>query len=324
VSAILKNDTDLLNFCQLLTEEAWNACNEFEELSDLRSATDELEAAAKSDILDTLKDEVIESSFQKEPPKEQEIYDNLDHSLPLRSAAQNGESRGKWRDLHGATLFQSSLSLYARVFRAAEHITDRDEADKHFESALNFYEKTIALNTRKFHEVLRPILIEKLIEHSRFQELNSDQQSKTRENINAFLNFVVASFPNFAVSMMASDLVNARQISRLRKKREESENNLEKILITYSLCELDEIDTLAEIKSIKPERSFEFSSVIMKIIQLSHMDFTLSEDVRKDLIKHAQTLLKNRKARKLVNDMSEISVKISGELLDSKLKIEAQ
>ena len=172
--------------------------------------------------------------------------------------------------------------------------------------------------------MLRPILIEKLIEHSRFQELNSDQQSKTRENINAFLNFVVASFPNFAVSMMASDLVNARQISRLRKKREESENNLEKILITYSLCELDEIDTLAEIKSIKPERSFEFSSVIMKIIQLSHMDFTLSEDVRKDLIKHAQTLLKNRKARKLVNDMSEISVKISGELLDSKLKIEAQ
>ncbi|KPY53644.1 metallophosphoesterase [Pseudomonas syringae] len=323
ISAILKNDTALLDFCKTLTEDAWSICNSSENLIDLKSATDELESAAKSDILDSLKDELIDSSFQSEPPKEQEIYDKLDSSRPLRTNAQNGESRAFRSDLQGATLFQSSLSLYARVFRAAEHITDREQADAHFDAALNFYERTIALNTRKFHEQLRPIVIEKLIEHSKFQELNPEQKIKTRENINAFLNFVVASFPNFTVSMMASDLVNARQINRLKKKRDESDNNLQKIIITYSLCELDEIDTLSEVKSIKPQRSFEYSSVIMKIIELSHMDFTLSEDVRKDLIKHAHTLLKNKKARKLVNDMSEISVKITGELLESKLKVES-
>jgi hypothetical protein len=318
ISAITKNDLELLDFCRSLTEQAWSICSESENVADLKTAADELESAAKTDIFDRFKGELIESSFQNEPPKEHEVDEQLDNSQPLRISAHNGETRANWRDLNGATLFQTSLSLYARVFRAAEHVAERELADEHFNVALSFYEKTIALNTRRFHERLRPIVIDKLLEHSGFDNLNSVQRAKTTDNINAFLNFLVSSFPNFTVSMMASDLVNARQIGRLNKRREQTSSNLEKIIITYSLCELDGVDTLSEIKSIKPQKNYEYSSLIMKIIELSHMNFTLSETTRKDLISHAKSLLKDRIARKLVNDMSEISAKISNELLDAK------
>lgn len=319
LSAISKSDLELLEFCRSLTDDAWGLCTRSEKMLDLKSAAEELESAAKSDILDDVKDDIIEKTLDREPPKEHEVDEHLDRAQPLRVSAQNGEERATWDDLEGATLFLSSLSLYARVFRAAEHLADRTVADKHFNSAISFYEKTIALNTRKFNVQLRPIVINKLLEHSRYKELTDPQKTRMTDNFNAFLNFLVATFPNFTVSMMVSDLINARQISRLKQKKESSNSNLEKIIISYSLCELDEIDTLNEIKSLTPEKSYEYSSVIMKIIELSHMDFTLPEETRKELLAHAQALMKDRKARKLVADMSKISIKFSENLLEENL-----
>lgn len=315
MSAISKEDTDLLDFCQRLTTNAWVACVASEKISDLKSAAQELQEAAQSDILDELEEESIDKALVHEPPKEHEIDERMDSAKPLRECSQNGESRAVWDDLHGATLFQSSLSLYARVFRAAEHVTDRSVADQHFSSALDFYQKTIALNTRRFQEKLRPIVLEKLVRHSKYQELPQEHRKKATERFDAFLNFLIAAFPNFAVSMMAADLVNSRQISRLKEKRAESSDNLEKIIITYALCETDGVDTLSEIKSLRPSKSYEYSTVILKIFELSHMDFTLSQEVREELIEHAKSLMKNKLARKLVNDLSVISSKISGELL---------
>ncbi|MDH2201882.1 NACHT domain-containing protein, partial [Ectopseudomonas oleovorans] len=315
MSAISKEDTDLLDFCQRLTNDAWALCVESERVTDLKTAAEELQEAAQSDILDELKEESIDKALGHEPPKEHEIDEELDNTRPLRECPQNGESRANWDDLHGATLFQSSLSLYARVFRAAEHVTDRAVADQHFSSALDFYQKTIALNTRRFQEKLRPIVLDKLVAHSKYQELPVAQRKKATERIDAFLNFLIAAFPNFAVSMMAADLINSRQVGRLREKRSESSDNLEKIIITYALCEIDGVSTLDEITSLTPVKSYEYSSVIMKIIELSHMDFTLTEDVRAELIAHARSLMKNKIARKLVSDLSEISTKITEDLL---------
>lgn len=315
VSAISKEDVDLLEFCHNLTSTAWETCVESEKITNLKTAAEELQEAAQSDILDELKADSIDKALNHEPPKEHEIDERMDSASPLRECPQNGELHANWDDLHGATLFQSSLSLYARVFRAAEHVTDRSIADQHFSNALDFYQKTIALNTRKFQDKLRPIVLGKLIEHSKYQDLPQENRRKATEKIDAFLNFLIAAFPSFAVSMMASDLINSRQVGRLREKRLDSSDNLEKIIITYALCEIDGVDTLGEIKSLVPEKSYEYSSVIMKIVELSHMDFTLSEEVRADLLKHARSLMKNKLARKLVSDLSEISKKISGELL---------
>lgn len=315
VSAISKEDVELLEFCRTLTEDAWELCLDIEQLSDIKTAAEELQEAAQSDILDELKEDTIDASLEHEPPQESEVDDRLDSTNPLAESGQNGEARQRWDDLQGATLFQSSLSLYARVFRAAEHVTDRDVADAHFSKALDFYQKTIALNTRKFQDKIRPIVLDKLIEHSKYQDLPQGQKKKATETIDAFLNFLIASLPNFTVSMMASDLINFRQLGRLREKRSASSEKLEKIIITYALCELDGVDVLSEIKSLSPEKSYEYSSVIMKIIELSHMNFNIAKEAREDLLKHARSLLKNKIARKLVNDLSEISKKVSGELL---------
>lgn len=315
MSAISKEDTALLEFCQRLTNDAWELCVESEKVTDLKTAAEELQEAAQSDILDELKEESIDKALGHEPPKEHEIDEQLDNTRPLRECPENGESRANWDDLHGATLFQSALSLYARVFRAAEHVTDRSVADQHFSTALDFYQKTIALNTRRFQDKLRPIVLNKLVAHSKYQELPLAQRKKATERIDAFLNFLIAAFPNFAVAMMAADLINTRQVSRLREKRSESSDNLEKIIITYALCEIDGVSTLDEIKSLTPVKSYEYSSVIMKIIELSHMDFTLTEEVRAELIEHARSLMKNKLARKLVTDLSEISAKITEDLL---------
>ena len=315
VSAISKEDVELLDFCRVLTEEAWELCLDIEQLSNIKTAAEELQEAAQSDILDELKEDTIDASLEHEPPQESEVDDRLDSTNPLAEDGQNGEARQRWDDLQGATLFQSSLSLYARVFRAAEHVTDRDVADAHFSKALDFYQKTIALNTRKFQDKIRPIVLDKLIKHSKYENLPQGQKKKATETIDAFLNFLIASLPNFTVSMMASDLINFRQLGRLREKRSVSSEKLEKIIITYALCELDGVDVLSEIKSLSPERSYEYSSVIMKIIELSHMNFNIPKEMREDLLKHARSLLKNKIARKLVNDLSEISKKVSGELL---------
>ncbi len=316
ISAISKEDTHLLDFCRGLTEIAWENCIDSERITDLRAAAEELREAAQSDMLDHFKEDALQRTLEHEPPKEHEIDERLDSTKPLSERANNGESRGNWGDLNEATLFQSSLSLYARVFRAAEHVTDRTIADEHFAKVLDFYQKTIALNTRKFHDTLRPILIDRLLHHSKLKELPQEQKQRATEQINAFLNFVIAAFPNFTVSMMTADLINSRQINRLKSKRKSTTENLERIIITYSLCELDETDTLEEIRSITPTQSYEYSSVIMKIIELSHMDFTLSESTRNELLKHARSLLKNKNARKMVNDLSEISTKITSELLE--------
>jgi len=316
ISAISKEDVKLLEFCRDLTELAWGSAVDSARITDLRIAAEELREAAQSDILDHFKEDAFQGTLEHEPPKEDEIDERLDSTKPLSEQPNDGECRGDWGDLNEATQFQSSLSLYARVFRAAEHVTDREVADEHFSKVLDFYQKTIALNTRKFHDTLRPIVIDRLLENSKFKGVPSEQKQKAAEQINSFLNFVIAAFPNFTVSMMTADLINSRQINRLKNKRKTTTENLEKIIISYSLCELDDIDTLEEIKSITPIQSYEYSSIIMKIIELSHMDFTLSESTRKDLLKHARSLLKNKSARKMVNDLSEISTKITSELLE--------
>lgn len=315
MSAISKEDAKLLTFCEALTSSAWSACVASEKLSNLRAAAEELQDAAQSDILDEIKESSIDDTINDEVPKEDEIDEHLDSVNPLRESARNGEERAEWDDLHDVTLFHSALSLYARVFRAAEHVTDRGVADRHFSSSLDFYQKTIALNTRRFQEKLRPLVIDKLAEHSKFQELRADQKKQAKEKFDAFLNFVVASFPNFAVAMMSADLVNARQVHRLRERRAKSDDPLEKMLITYALCEVDGTNTLEEIQSLSPEKSYKYSSLIMKIIELSHMDFTLTVETRKALLKHARSLLKNKVARRLVDNMTDISTKISGDLL---------
>jgi hypothetical protein len=113
----------------------------------------------------------------------------MDSAKPLRELPQNGESRATWDDLHGATLFQSSLSLYARVIRAAEHVTDRSIADEHFSNALDFYQKTIALNTRRFQEKLRPIVIGKLVKHSKYEALPQEHRKKQPRDLTHSLTF---------------------------------------------------------------------------------------------------------------------------------------
>ena len=92
--------------------------------------------------------------------------------------------------------------------------------------------------------------------------------------------------------------------------RNKCESNLEKLLITYSLCELEGIDVVREISTQKYKKPYESSSLLMKTIELINFNFSINADEKKYLDDFVRKILKDRKNNKMLTNLSVISNKI--------------
>lgn len=311
VSAIKKSDLSLLDYVSNKTEEAWRSLLDESQLTDLKDMESEMTRCVKHDLLDLIKEESLASDFvDNHNGTEKDLDEVLDKASPLNDAPVS-EIKSQRENILPAAKFHEMLSLYARVFRAAEHIMNAEITMLHFSKIYGYCMNSIAYNVRYFDNTLRPILLQKLFHILNYDSMDKVQKQQTLAQLNAVINFTIAAIPNWTVSMMNSDFFNQRQKPRMEKYRNSMEINLGKILLTYCLCELDGVDIISEIKDQKYDRPHESTSLVIKIIELISFNFSLSKEDKKALEQFAKKVLKDRKTQQLLTNLSIISNKLT-------------
>ena len=316
ISAIKKNDFGLLDYLKTLVECAWNELLKDEQLSQLKSIDSEIDGCVSHDFLDLIKDDSLEDDIGDHTRTQQYVDDELDEISPLRTdAVCEIEKRGVG-DIIPSVAFNETLSLYARAFRAAEHLMDADLSMRHFSSIFEFYMRSAALNIRVFDQKLRPVAISKISKILDYDKLSEPNKVVANAQIHALLNFIISAIPNWSVAMMNCDFFNQRQFERMELYRKTCGSNLEKLLLTYSLCELEGVDVVQELKKQGYSKPYESSSLVMKVIELINFNFSISAAEKKELDGFVRKILKDRKNRQLLTNLSIISNKIldSGEM----------
>lgn len=316
ISAIKKNDFELLDHLKTMVGCAWNVLLEGEHLGELKTIDSEIDGCVSHDFLDLIKDETLEEEIGDHARTQENVDDELDEISPLRTEAVCEIENKEVKDIIPSVAFNEALSLYARAFRAAEHLMNADLSMGHFSSIFDFYMKSAALNIRVFDQKLRPIAISKISKILDYDNLNELNKVAAKAQIHAFLNFVISAIPNWSVAMMNSDFFNQRQLERMEKYRKECGSNLEKLLLTYSLCELEGVNIAHEIKTQKYTKPYESSSLVMKVIELINFNFSLSAAEKTDLDGFVRKILRDRKNNQLLTNLAIISNKIhdSGEM----------
>ncbi len=170
---------------------------------------------------------------------------------------------------------------------------------------------SIAFNVHAFDINGREIIISRLKSLLEYEKIDEGKRGGIESQVNAFINFMIAAIPNWGVAMMSSDFFNQRQQSLIENHRKLAENNLEKILLTYCLCELDEVSILKELKSQKYEKRHESSSLILKLFELVFQNFNISNHEKEDLKKFAEKIIKDRKTNKLFRSYTTVSQKMA-------------
>lgn len=310
LSALKKSDLKLLEYLNGKVSDAWTRLLQLDGLADITNAGDEISKAIKHDLIDMISHEKMESSLIGNHKSKQEVDDILDEEEPL-SDQPLMEIKPEDQNLEPSVYFYESLSLYARTFRAAEHILDRNATSSHFKNVLDFYMKSLAYTVRVFDQQTRPLILKKVTSIIKFDEIESINRKNAVAQIEAFITFVIAFLPHTAVSMMSSDFFNQRQLPKIRAFRDEISDNLSKILLTFCLCELDGIDIIKEVKSQSYEKSHEVFSLLINSIMLSNFDFSMSSEQKNVLMKFAISILKSKKELKTLENFAAISNKMA-------------
>ena len=317
LSALRKSDISLLQFISKKVEDAWIGMVHEENLEDIKDANQEISNVVSHDLIDIINPQQIESSLNGDYGSEQDHDKKLDDSKPLSTKPKTIINDGQ-NNVNSTIYFHELLSLYARTYRAAEHIMVKDITSFHFQNLLSFYMRSIAFNVRIFDKKLRPALVHLLKNILEYESLDVNNKKAAIHKIEAFINFTIAMIPNWEVSMMSSDFFNQRQKLKITNFRESVDDNLTKILLTYCLSELDSVDVVKEIKSQKYEKPHESSSLMLKIIELCYAGFSLKALEKKELEDFLKAELKKRKLMQSLKNFSAIST-IVGSNIDTKL-----
>lgn len=309
VSAI-KSDSKLLDYLANKMDCAWDKLKAMENFSGLENAECEVMKCIGHDIIDMMKQDALETSFKKTQRSEKEHDEKLDQLSPLNDKPLM-EVKNVPHDVNPIVEFHEVLSLYARAFRSAEHILDGSVTLKHFNNVFQHYMNSIAFNVRAFDVKGRPIIIGHIKSLLEYEKIDEGKRGEIESQVNAFINFLIAAIPNWGVAMMSSDFFNQRQQLRIKIYRDQTVNNLEKILLTYCLCELDEVNVLNELKNQKYEKRHESSSLILKLFELIFLNFSISDNEKESLKKFADKMVKDRKTNQLFRSYATVSKKMA-------------
>ncbi len=309
ISAIKKNDCELLSYLEGKIELAWMDLSSLGGITDLDSLEVEVSKCVSHDLIDMLSNNQIDEELNNHSRSQEEADSELDEVSPLQDRPS---STGKKRigNALPRLYFNELLSLYGRVFRAAEHLMDVDVSAKHFSKIFDFYMKLASLHVRDFDKKIRPAIVSKISRVLDYHHLDLMNQKLAIDQINAFLNFVISAIPNWSVAMMNSDFFNQRQLDRMLRFREGCSSNMEKLLITYSLCELEGIDISKEITSQKYEKPHESSSLLFKVVEIANFNFSIDPAGKRAIEDFAKKVFKDRKNRSLLKNHIAISTKI--------------
>ena len=309
----LKSDLKLLDYLSLKLDKIWGELVNSNGLHDLESAELEVIKCANHDILDLIKQDALESTFIHHKPNEREFDDSLDENAPL-SDEPITEINDSGEATSVVASFHEVLSLYGRAFRAAEHILNPHATLKHLENIFKNYMRSIAFSVRSFDKTGRPAFISYITSTLEYEKIEEGKRGGVEAQVNAFINFLIATIPNWGVSMMSSDCFNQRQRTRIETLRSNSTNNLEKLLLTYCLCELDDVNIHDELKAQKYERPHESSSLILKLIELIFFNFSISENDKEKLKAYATKMIKDRKTNQLFRNYTVVSKKLGKDM----------
>ena len=309
VAAIKKSDVSLLKYINNQTKNAWDLLIKNDGCQDLTDVENEMSMATSHDIIDLLEEKNLEKPLIKKQLTQEDVDANMDISSPLNSSPISNVRKNQ-KNIPANVSFSGYLSLYSRVFRASEHILDADETLQHFNNIFELYIKFIAYNTRIFNIKIRPSLLDKILAAIDYVNMTQSQKNEAHTKINAFINFAIATVPNITVSMMTSDFFNERQLTRMKKTRKSTDNNLAKILLTYAICELGGVNIVEELKEQKYEKTYESSSLLVKVIGLLLYEFSITQKEKDELDKFVRKILKNRKTKQNYTNMSAISSKV--------------
>lgn len=309
LSALRKSDVALLEYLNVKTELAWEHLLSTTKIKDLNSAEAEIASNVGHDLIDLIDVKSIEQPIEGSYPSADEVENDLDEANPLSEYPVKEILTAK-DTLKPSVYFFQTLSLYARTYRAAEHILKLETTSAHFNKIVEYYMSALAYLVRDFSMSGRDKFLSILKKEMALDELDERNKENSIRQINAFMNFIISFFPEYIVSLMTSELFNQRQKVKLETFRALEKSNLTKIILTYCLCELDGVSIVNELKSQNFTKPYESTSLFIKVIMLINFDFSITNDDKKELESYLRNILKHRKGLQEVINFTTISNKI--------------
>lgn len=308
LSAIKKNDINLINFVGNKTHDylAQTAQIENINLSEI-DVISLLKDLVDGTMFEHITEENIESGYEQRNKTEEESDAILDKVSPVNEYGSDLKIKDD-DNITPNVLLQRTLSLYARTYRAAEHIMSQEENNRIINDIYKCYMNNLSLTLHLFKTKFKDILVEKIK-----QKIGENSVEIDHKQIDAFIRFTASFFPMWITDLMSNDLFNQRQIIKMKQLRDSLNENFDKIIITFSLCNLDDVNILSEIKSMKYTENFEIALLLFKFIELSNFNFTLKDREKEQLKDYIGKIIGKR--RSFINDYTNVS-NISANILE--------
>jgi predicted phosphodiesterase len=310
ISAIKKNDCKLLEFLDQKINLAWKDLSTHEKINSLDSLENEVSRCVSQDLVDLINQSDLDENMNSHSRSQEDADEELDNLSPLQSQPVANKKNDNLDEISPSIYFHELLSLYARVYRAAEHLMNPEISSTHFSNIFGFYMKITSLYVKIFDKKLRPMVTSKFSNLLDYKNLDSNNKKIATDQINAFLNFAISALPNWSVSMMNSDFFNQRQLKRMQDFRADCSSNLERLLITYSLCEFEGIEIAHEITSQKYSKPHESLSLFFKVNDFTNFNFSISQEDKKTLEDFTKKIFKKRRNKSLLSNHIAITKKI--------------
>ncbi|WP_421205365.1 metallophosphoesterase [Aeromonas sp. 601027] len=291
LSAIKKNDIKLIKFIgerthsyiQKTALQVQINLDEIDALSLLRSLVDK-------NPVELVTEENIDDGYSHRHKTEEECEVMLDEIAPVN---ENGATLTTYDDnITPNILLQRSLSLYARAFRAAEHIMDANETEKIMEDIFLCYKHDLTIGLYLFKTKFKEFLERAISDVMK----NSKDANVPKEKIDTFIRFAASFFPIWVIDLMSNDFINQRQIVRVKELRSKVDTNFDKVIITFAMCELDDIKICDEIKSLEYKENHEVAMLLIKYIEIINFNFSIKEQEKETLTDYVKKIVGKRKS----------------------------
>lgn len=266
-------------------------------------------------------DDVIDNdvSVQEEDVVEQsEIDKKLDQVAPLKSSPKTVERLEEVDDDFSIqTKFVHSISLFARVVRASEHISDRDERKRYFRLSMNFYYKFLWYAIHDYYRDVLPLLknsFDDIITEIASKEGELENKGLWEKRFVNFLKFIGSIIPNHVFKMLYDDLINLKSKAIIKETiLDVRDEELLKLPLIFSLCRMNDEEGFRHFKEIQKQLNEKEHLIFILFHELVYLE-GYAEDVSsqhrrvaKDLI---QKIRKNRKTNRLINSVAVTQTKI--------------
>lgn len=235
----------------------------------------------------------------------EEIDEKMDEIKPLQASSSIlPETHETDTNFTMHRRLAEAISLYAKITRASEHLLKKDVTQLYFNTALDFYDSYLAITLYDYHQDIIPKIMEMTKNMLKDNESVENSESFLKK-IRNFFDLIGAVIPNHISTLINEELVNNKTKDLIKDVIDDAEP-LRKLLLIFSLCDLDDPDGFKRLKDFSVEEGHFFYMVVFHALYLSNMNADISKPHREQAKAIIESIMKVRKNKSRIIDTTSI------------------